>query len=146
MGDLQVLVDRVVVADDAKAVRADSDRVVAAVAAVQDQAGRTAGNTDSFYEILKEGPVDRVDVFPIPQKKGRAGLVVYALLLDPAAGESFDREVASFPDVSGFSTEQLSMKPLSGARLEAVPVGEFEPIRLTAGREAAHTIKVHFRS
>jgi hypothetical protein len=79
-----------------------------------------AGNTEVFYRRLRGEAVQRVTIFPVRQAPGRGGIVVYALLMDEAVREAYDREISNFGSRIGqaLHTEPLRMKPLDRDTVE----------------------------
>lgn len=79
-----------------------------------------AGNTEVFYRRLRGEAVQRVTIFPVRQAPGRGGIVIYALLMDEAGREAYDREISNFGSRIGqaLHTESLRMKPLDRDTVE----------------------------
>jgi hypothetical protein len=79
-----------------------------------------AADTEVFYHKLRGPEVKKIVIFPLRQSPGTAGLVIYALLLSPAADETFEHEVAEFVGRARetMRTEALRMKPLDRDTVE----------------------------
>ncbi len=79
-----------------------------------------AGNTDRFYSRLRSDAVQRVTVFPVRAPSGHPGLVVYALLFDPAFRTAYDNTLRQFVGSGSgvLRTEPLLMKPVNQDTVE----------------------------
>lgn len=119
---------------------------------VQHRVGEEEGQTAVFYDKLKQEAVKRVVIFPLKQKPGLAGVVVYALLLSDAedAAEAFRRETAEFARLTS-GTVLLPMKPLDRDTIETVfiedPAARARPRPVYAeGSAVRESVKLKFRS
>ena len=79
-----------------------------------------AGNTERFYAALRSAEVRRVTVFPILSAPGHPGLLVYALLFDPASEVVYDRTLTAFAQSGAgvLRTQPLRMKPVDRDTVE----------------------------
>ncbi len=79
-----------------------------------------AGDTQRFYERLRGDDVARVTVFPVLSRAGEPGLIVYALLFDPAAGRVYEDTLSGFEQGGAgvLRTEPLRMKPVNRDTVE----------------------------
>lgn len=117
---------------------------------IQDEPGSSqVGNTESFYQILRQDKVHSVLVFPVSQSPGRQGLVIYALLFDSQETDSFSTEIKRVSEKlrATYKTEPLRLKPLDEGTVETV-VGESnsqaKPYR--EGQEVRESLTVRLRS
>ncbi len=79
-----------------------------------------AGNTERFYARLRSEAVRRVTVFPVRASAGHPGLVVYALLFNPAARPDYGNTLSRFVTNGSrvLRTEPLLMKPIDQDTVE----------------------------
>ncbi len=79
-----------------------------------------AGNTERFYAALRGAEVRRVTVFPILSAPGHPGLLVYALLFDPASDAVYERTLTAFARSGAgvLRTQPLRMKPVDRDTVE----------------------------
>ncbi|MCX6922557.1 MAG: hypothetical protein NT154_04980, partial [Verrucomicrobia bacterium] len=121
---------------------------------VQDQPGAAeAGNTEIFYRRLRSNAVKRVVIFPLLQAPGRAGLVIYALLLGDSDQE-YEKEIAEFVRHANglLMTEPLRMKPLDRDTIEVrlVRSTQAQPgrkrVAYDAGQPISEQMEIRFKS
>ena len=102
---------------------------------IQDQPGSAeAGNTEVFYQKLRNDAVKKVSIFPLLQRPGLSGVVIYAVLLSQDASDAFEQEINEFlAEVKGvLRTEGLRMKPLDAGTMDVSFVrGNLQPKRST---------------
>jgi hypothetical protein len=120
---------------------------------IEDTGSTEAGNTERFYEKLRGDSVQRVTIFPLRVSPGKPGLVVYALLLDPALGESYERGIADFRTKARgvLHTDALRMKPLER---DTVQVSFYKAPVSSRGSEKTYetgvpikeTVEIRFKS
>jgi len=81
--------------------------------------GEEEGKTQVFYDRLKASAVARVVIFPLKQAagQGKAGIIVYALLLSPNGSDTFKKETEQFESQTR-NTVLLPMKPLDRDTIE----------------------------
>ena len=85
---------------------------------IMHRAGEEAGQTQAFYDRLKQDSVARVVVFPLKQTPGQnRGIIVYALLLSVNADNVFRQEIDEFARTTT-NTVLLPMKPLDRETIE----------------------------
>jgi hypothetical protein len=91
---------------------------------IMHRAGEEEGQTQAFYDRLKQQSVSRVVVFPLKQTRGQnPGIIVYALLLSPSADDVFRREIDEFARTTT-NTVLLPMKPLDRETIETTFVDD----------------------
>jgi hypothetical protein len=119
---------------------------------VQHRVGEEEGQTAVFYDKLKQDAVRRVVIFPLKQRPGLAGVVVYALLLSDGedAAEAFRQETEEFARLTS-GTVLLPMKPLDRDTIETVfiedPADKGRPRPIYAeGSVVRESVKLKFRS
>ena len=121
---------------------------------IQDQPGAPeAGNTEVFYQKLRNEAVKKVSIFPLLQRPGLSGVVVYAILLAPSSNDAFEQEITEFlADVKGvLRTEGLRMKPLDAGTMDVSFVrGNLQPKKSTMvyqeGQAVHETLTLRFKS
>lgn len=121
---------------------------------IQDQPGaKEVGNTEVFYQRLRSQAVKKVTIFPLRQPPGRAGIVIYALLLDEAAQEQYEKGLAGFKRRAGqiLHTDPLRMKPLDKdtvqinfVRANVSPKGSI--VLYQAGKPVRERLEIRFKS
>jgi hypothetical protein len=119
---------------------------------IMHRSGEEEGKTTVFYERLKEKIVERVVIFPLKQERGsnNAGIIVYALLLSPAAETAFKQETEEFARLTP-NTVLLPMKPLDRDTIESTFVENPSPTATpkppyTDGSAVVETMQIRFRS
>lgn len=121
---------------------------------IQDEPGAVEGeNTKKFYQKLRGDSVRKVVIFPLVQRPGVPGIVIYAILLSPNGSEQFEKGVSHFLEsVKGtYKTEALRMKPLDRDTVEMSFVGgRLVPGETTAvykeGQVIYETLEIRFKS
>ncbi len=113
-----------------------------------------AGNTERFYARLRSDSVRRITVFPVLAPRGKPGLVVYALLFDPAADALYNGMLQGFAarGAGVLHTDPLRMKPVDRDTVE-VTTQSLAPLTRRGGPKVYDTgvplresVEVRFRS
>jgi len=117
---------------------------------IQDEPGSpSVGNTERFYQTLKQEKVHSVVVFPVTQSTGHPGLVIYGLLFDPQQIDQFvsrTKQLSEKLKVS-YGTEPLRLKPLDENTLETVVEGSGSQTKpYQEGQEVRVSFTVRLRS
>lgn len=118
---------------------------------IMHRAGEEEGQTQAFYDRLKQKSVERVVIFPLRQPPGQnPGIIVYALLLSANADEAFRKETAEFARLTT-NTVLLPMKPLDRETIETTFVDPGSANKKTKpvyqdGSSIKESMELRFRS
>jgi len=117
---------------------------------IEDEPGSVeAGNTEKFYQRLRENVVQKVVIFPILQSSGNPGLILYGILLSPR-DDVFEKSILEVQEVLGreFRTEALRMKPLDRNTVEIVILKNhlLKKKKISEGDSIEDSLEVRFKS
>lgn len=116
---------------------------------IMHRSGEEEGRTRVFYDRLKGEAVGRLVIFPLKQSQGgHPGLMVYAMLMSPAAKQAFEEETKDFQRQTKGSV-LLPMKPLDRDTIDATfadaSIEKNGPV-YTDGSVIQRTVEVRFKS